>query len=795
MKTTERPHSFELRSEKRYSRNDVEAFETVPGPSRLNIDIWACVLMSAQDPSSLVTVQNDAFLSAMSLILCEMQTLSKRTESIANDVATLTEKIENVSHQNENRWKESIATMNENIVVDKQKLPIPSLTLFDTVHPFNVQTKDCNLTPTTREELPREEPNGAESMAGGPENAESIAEEPLSNALEAASISMSLEESVQPPTLAIESSNEFNELVCRVERLEEALSSTDSALKLQHDRFSAHVNAVEALGRITTQAQYTFEAHGQRLEEQEKTIQTLLLGLEERISAASEQEQELEKVHASILRVQKSFKPASAPQEQLLHTFQTDVTTQFQALKDDQNAHKEALSREIRSVHTHMSTEIEIERHQTATHFAELHSKIEETSLLAMESIASFERKAEDAKAATASAHTTLHTYIVRFLTQLYADLSVLSKALRKSIAHKRSHISKDAIDDTIRFLQNAMHHFDRQNRSIPSTLTLVSKARAFVQELDMLQTKLQQSKFTRADLYSQFAWPLTLTIASHIRIFESGANASETELYCRCQSVVIQMNSTLFALCFQLHQWTLEDTLNSFQKAHDALCKRIAPLYVQSNRLDITEESLHRIQSRIDAISDVQVTCANDTQMKAALQDVVVNAQHVRDQLTALFLDRLDPLTQKNEHLENEIHSIASTLSLKSDTKELCWMKETLEQRIEILEHSLPLDTKFTDIQRSLRSKIGKSELHAILASQSQSQCPPSATQNSDTHPIASLKCISCNSTPSMQSLQLYISHQIQSQLKSTLKRSFQTSTVKSMELHKRILLHRSVE
>nr|CCA13905.1 conserved hypothetical protein [Albugo laibachii Nc14] len=701
------------------------------------------------DPRSLLTVQHDAFLSAMSSILLEMQKLSQRTESIAMDVASLTKQIVEMDQRNEYRWREAnreIATMKEKTLFRKPETQMRS---FDRSKDSAIQTEGLELSLSTQED--QEDPQTIDVLqASSSIESISVAEEPSDP------LPLPLESTIASTFVLATLSKDSDVLTLRVDRLEEALYSANAAVELQEARFSAHVSTVEALSRITTQAQYTFEAHGQRLDEQEKTIQRLLLGLQDRISAASEQEQELEKVHASILRVQKSFKVA--PKEQVSHTFQTDVMTLIERLQEAQHAQEEAISREIRHIHAKVSAEIDSTRDQFSVEVAHCHSKLKELSLCASESIQSMEKKLETATSTAASSHRALSAWILRICTQLYDDLLVVSKALRKSLASKRAHITKEAIDDTMQQVQGSMQAFERQSRSLPATHPLAGKARAFSEELLTLQKKLQGLKNNaRADLYSQFAWPLTSTIDAHIRIFEGGKNPIQTEASFSTQSVVIQLHSALFFLCFQLHQWKLEEDTNSTHEAHDALCKRIAPLYLQADQLNATDASLQRIYSRLDSISALQLTFADDSHMKSAIQSIVTHTQTVRDQLTSFFLDQLAPVTQKTEILEREIHSISSMVTLKPDKTELQWLKETLEQKIEVLEHASPLDAQLAEIHRSLRSKIGKAQVTEMLASQ------PAVIEPIDTQPIASSKCISCNTTPSLQWIQQYISHQVQ--------------------------------
>ncbi|GLE02054.1 hypothetical protein PINS_up010892 [Pythium insidiosum] len=639
----------------------------------------------------------------------------------------------------------------------------------------------------------------------------------------------------------------------RVKRLEETTNDIEDTMEMLEGNLRTTQEVIDSIGQQTATLASQADKKSRKLEEVQQMHEKALLGLEEKLEAF---ESEIRRLRTSSRRdsTQGSFSSAMmsqiASQIHDLNTRLADLSTAYQATE---STVKHVIEADVASLGARTEQSMKELRF-------DLESKTKELSK-------DFAKWLQQLESTHSTNESQLENRLTTALDEIYRDMLVLTSALLFSVdllKHNASPPSKPSKQSTpflvaVGLLQNIFTAFQTSIRPLQQTdlaataSVLVEKLDSFSHDLTKLKEQARQASAlatangattsSTGSTNSTFEDHLVLLLSAQLRSFE-GLLASQSKessddagaslmLSCHMKDLVLQFRAVLFLVSLNKSLVEPRDQIVGLKSAQDEIRQIVTTHEFALGQFATIESLVKMMNSRLDSFVDLTFSFAKDSDVKKSMQEILT----ANDEFRALLSSQLDATNadavKRDELLEREVTQLVGRVNKKLDKDEMLWTQEVLERKLQSVAKSALGEEDLRDIHHALRTKLDRSQFHALLQQQhakllelSGNSAGGSVMQaflgNGNDQPLVAAKCISCNGEvpPTKSELRAAVKEEVEHQVAKLFAKqqqhqqlmlapapstaigspnaspvSFNASSHRSMEKHKRELLQAAMQ
>ncbi|KAJ0411258.1 hypothetical protein ATCC90586_004174 [Pythium insidiosum] len=594
----------------------------------------------------------------------------------------------------------------------------------------------------------------------------------------------------------------------RVKRLEEATTDIEDTMEMLEGNLRTTQQVIDSIGQHAATIASQADKKSRKLEEVQQMHDKALLGLEEKLEAF---EAEIRRMRTSSRRDSSQGSFSSAMMSQVasqLHDLNSRVTELSTAYHATESTVRHVIEADIASLGSRTDQSIKELRY-------ELESKTKELSK-------DFTRWLQQMESTRATNESQLENRLATALDEIYRDMLVLTSSLLFAVdllKQNTSSPSKSSRQNSpffvaVSLLQNVFSAFQAsirplQQTDLAATVTvLVEKVNSFNHDLTKLKEQARQASALATanasasqptgSLTSTFEDHLVLLLSAQLRSFE-GLLASQSKeasddagatltLTCHMKDLVLQFRAVLFLVSLNKSLMEPREQIAGLKNAQDEIRQVVMTHEFALGQFATIESLVKMMNARLDSFVDLTFSFAKDSDVKKSMQEILA----ANDEFRALLSSQLDATNadavKRDELLEREVTQLVGRVNKKLDKDEMLWTQEVLERKLQSVAKSALGEEDLRDIHHALRSKLDRSQFHALLQQQHTKLLEMSGNGNGgplmqflgaggSDQPLVAAKCISCNGEvpPTKTELRAAVKEEVEQQVAKLLAKQHQ--------------------
>ncbi|KAJ0407338.1 hypothetical protein P43SY_004766 [Pythium insidiosum] len=594
----------------------------------------------------------------------------------------------------------------------------------------------------------------------------------------------------------------------RVKRLEEATTDIEDTMEMLEGNLRTTQQVIDSIGQHAATIASQADKKSRKLEEVQQMHDKALLGLEEKLEAF---EAEIRRMRTSSRRDSSQGSFSSAMMSQVasqLHDLNSRVTELSTAYHATESTVRHVIEADIASLGSRTDQSIKELRY-------ELESKTKEQSK-------DFTRWLQQMESTRATNESQLENRLATALDEIYRDMLVLTSSLLFAVDLLKQNTSSPSKSSrqnnpffvAVSLLQNVFSAFQAsilplQQTDLAATVTvLVEKVNSFNHDLTKLKEQARQASALATanasasqptgSLTSTFEDHLVLLLSAQLRSFE-GLLASQSKgasddagatltLTCHMKDLVLQFRAVLFLVSLNKSLMEPREQIAGLKNAQDEIRQVVMTHEFALGQFATIESLVKMMNARLDSFVDLTFSFAKDSDVKKSMQEILA----ANDEFRALLSSQLDATNadavKRDELLEREVTQLVGRVNKKLDKDEMLWTQEVLERKLQSVAKSALGEEDLRDIHHALRSKLDRSQFHALLEQQHAKLLEMSGNGNGgplmqflgaggSDQPLVAAKCISCNGEvpPTKTELRAAVKEEVEHQVAKLLAKQHQ--------------------